>query len=64
MALIFQVYYEGRLKKNNKVFDKTKNGAGFGFRLGRGEVIKGWDIGVAGMKPGGKRRIICPPQVG
>ncbi|XP_045468884.1 46 kDa FK506-binding nuclear protein-like [Harmonia axyridis] len=58
------VYYEGRLKNNNKLFDKTLSGPGFGFRLGKGEVIKGWDIGVAGMKVGGKRRIICPPQAG
>ncbi|XP_074033590.1 FK506-binding protein 39kD [Leptinotarsa decemlineata] len=54
------VYYEGRLKQNNKVFDSSKKGAGFSFRLGNGEVIKGWDIGVAGMKVGGKRRITCP----
>ncbi|CAD7084269.1 unnamed protein product [Hermetia illucens] len=58
-----QVYYEGRLKSNNKVFDSSKQGAGFKFILGRGEVIKGWDIGVAGMKIGGKRRITCPPNM-
>jgi len=57
-----QVYYEGRLKSNNKVFDSTKGGEGFEFILGRGEVIRGWDIGVAGMKIGGKRRITCPPH--
>lgn len=58
-----QVYYEGRLKSNNKVFDSTKNGAGFKMTVGRGEVIKGWDIGLAGMKVGGKRRLVCPPQL-
>lgn len=57
------VYYEGRLKKTNKVFDSSKAGAGFTFNLGRGEVIRGWDIGVAGMKVGSKRRITCPPHV-
>lgn len=56
------VYYEGRLKSNNKVFDSTKAGDGFKFLLGRGEVIRGWDTGVQGMKVGGKRRIICPPN--
>lgn len=56
-----QVYYEGRLKSNNKVFDSTKSGPGFKMTLGRGEVIKAWDIGLAGMKVGGKRRLTCPP---
>lgn len=45
------------------MFDSTKAGAGFSFNLGRGEVIRGWDIGVVGMKVGSKRRITCPPQV-
>jgi len=58
-----QVYYEGRLKSNNKVFDSMKSGAGFKFPVGRGEVIKAWDVGVVGMKVGGKRRIICPPHM-
>ncbi|KAG5889481.1 hypothetical protein JTB14_026493 [Gonioctena quinquepunctata] len=57
------VYYEGRLKQNNKMFDSTNKGAGFSFRLGSGEVIKGWDVGVAGMKVGGKRKITCPPAM-
>lgn len=56
-----QVYYEGRLQSNNKIFDSTKSGQGFQFQLGRGEVIRGWDLGVAGMKVGSKRRITCPP---
>lgn len=54
------VYYTGRLKHNNRVFDQSNNGPGFKFRLGRHEVIKGWDVGVAGMKVGSKRRITCP----
>jgi len=60
---IIQVYYEGRLKQNNKVFDQNSKGSGFKFRLGKQEVIKGWDVGVVGMKTGGKRRIICPPNM-
>lgn len=58
-----QVYYVGRLKTNNKVFDATTQGPGFKFRLGKGEVIKGWDIGVSGMKVGSKRRISIPPNL-
>lgn len=57
------VYYEGRLKSNNKVFDSAKGGAGFKFKLGGGDVIKGWDVGVVGMKVGGKRRITIPPHM-
>ena len=44
------MYYEGRLKSNNKKFDATLSGKPFKFRLGHGEVIKGWDLGVEGMK--------------
>ena len=54
--------YEGRLTDNRgKVFDRCNN---FSFRLGRGEVIAGWDLGVAGMRRGGQRRIIVPPGAG
>ncbi|XP_044736564.1 46 kDa FK506-binding nuclear protein [Chrysoperla carnea] len=58
-----QVYYEGRLKSNGKQFDASKSGPGFKFRLGRKEVIQGWDVGVAGMRVGGRRRITCPPNM-
>lgn len=51
--------YIGKLK-NGKVFDKNTSGKPFNFNLGRGEVIKGWDIGVAGMAVGGERRIVIP----
>lgn len=56
------VYYVGRLQTNNEIFDSTKSGDGFVFQLGCGTVIRGWDIGIAGMKVGAKRRIICPPN--
>jgi FKBP-type peptidyl-prolyl cis-trans isomerase 2 len=49
--------YVGRLKSNGKVFDASK-GAPFAFRLGVGEVIKGWDIGVKGMRVGDKRKLV------
>lgn len=51
--------YIGKLK-NGKVFDKNTSGKPFTFKLGQGEVIKGWDIGVAGMAVGGERRIVIP----
>ncbi|CAE7612163.1 fkbp4 [Symbiodinium sp. KB8] len=54
------VAYEGRLT-NGKLFDSSNN---FTFRLGVGKVIKGWDIGVASMKVGGKRKLIVPPHLG
>merc|ERR1712106_604941 len=57
------VYYEGRLKSNSKMFDSCLKGDPFKFRLGSGEVIKGWDVGVNGMKIGGKRRVVCPPHM-
>merc|ERR1711935_278917 len=57
------MYYEGKLKSNGKVFDSTKTGKPFKLRLGAGEVIKGWDVGIAGMKVGGKRRLTIPPAM-
>ncbi|XP_052857000.1 39 kDa FK506-binding nuclear protein [Drosophila gunungcola] len=57
------VYYIGRLQSNNKTFDSLLKGKPFKFSLGGGDVIKGWDVGVAGMKVGGKRRITCPPAM-
>ncbi|KAI8349680.1 hypothetical protein BD560DRAFT_410160 [Blakeslea trispora] len=51
--------YIGKLT-TGKVFDKNISGKPFNFMLGRGEVIKGWDIGVAGMKVGGERKLTIP----
>ncbi|KAJ2779501.1 peptidylprolyl isomerase fpr3 [Coemansia javaensis] len=53
------MYYIGKLT-NGKVFDKNTKGKPFWFRLGAGEVIKGWDVGIAGMKKGGERRLTIP----
>merc|ERR1711913_771 len=52
------MYYTGKLKSNNKTFDKCLEGKPFKFKVGKGEVIKGWDIGLLGMKVGGKRRLV------
>lgn len=55
--------YTGWLS-NGTQFDATGNGAPFTFRLGAGQVIGGWDQGVAGMKVGGTRQLIIPPALG
>ncbi|CAH9059710.1 unnamed protein product [Cuscuta epithymum] len=58
------VRYIGKLKKNGKIFDSNIGKAPFKFRLGIGEVIKGWDVGVTGMRVGDKRRLTIPPAMG
>ena len=45
------------------MFDSTVSGAPFKFTLGKKEVISGWDVGVAGMKVGGKRRLTIPANM-
>ena len=58
------VHYRGTLQ-NGTEFDASYNrNAPFTFNLGAGEVIKGWDQGVAGMKVGGKRKLTIPPSLG
>ncbi|CAF1053237.1 unnamed protein product, partial [Didymodactylos carnosus] len=57
------VYYTGRLKKTNGVFDSCTSGKPFSFKLGAGQVIRGWDEGVKGMRVGGKRRLTIPPSM-
>jgi peptidylprolyl isomerase len=57
------VNYRGSLT-NGKEFDSSYGRGPFSFRLGGGQVIKGWDEGVAGMKVGGKRRLVIPPDLG
>lgn len=57
------VGYVGRLT-NGKVFDKSDKRYPFTFKFGAGEVIKGWDLGIAGMKVGGKRKLTIPPELG
>ena len=60
------VNYTGWLCENGKrgkQFDSSIGRGPFQFSLGAGEVIKGWDEGVAGMKIGGKRQLIIPPEL-
>jgi len=54
--------YIGKLE-NGKVFDSNTKGKPFTFRLGKGEVIKGWDQGIAGMQVGSERLLIIPPAL-
>jgi peptidylprolyl isomerase len=56
------VNYTGRFT-NGKVFDTSIGKAPFKFQLGHGDVIKGWDEGVATMHVGGKRRLVIPPDM-
>ena len=57
------VNYRGTLE-NGKEFDSSYERGPFSFPLGAGRVIKGWDEGVAGMKVGGKRKLVIPPELG
>lgn len=64
------VHYSGWLydpkadKQHGQMFDSSVGSSPFSFPLGAGRVIKGWDLGVAGMKVGGKRTIIIPQDLG
>jgi FKBP-type peptidyl-prolyl cis-trans isomerase len=55
-----QVHYTGRLADGKKFDSSVDRKEPFQFNLGAGEVIRGWDEGVAGMKVGGKRKLIIP----
>ena len=55
--------YKGTLT-NGEVFDQSYGRAPFDFQLGAGNVIKGWDQGIVGMKVGGKRKLVIPPDLG
>jgi peptidylprolyl isomerase len=62
---IVEVHYVGVSWSSGKEFDASwDRGDTFKFGLGKGQVIPGWDQGVAGMKAGGRRRITIPPALG
>ncbi|EKX53523.1 FKBP-type peptidyl-prolyl cis-trans isomerase [Guillardia theta CCMP2712] len=58
------MHYKGKLSKNGKQFDSSFGRGPFTFRFGAGEVIKGWDLGLQGMKVGGKRILEIPSALG
>ena len=53
--------YRGTLESDGSEFDSASR---FDFTLGAGEVIKGWDKGIEGMRVGGKRKLVIPPKLG
>lgn len=61
---VVTVHYTGTLVNGTKFDSSLDRGTPFSFQLGVGYVIRGWDEGVAGMKVGGKRKLIIPPQLG
>ena len=58
------VHYRGTLEDGTKFDASYDRGEQFPFLLGGGQVIKGWDQGVAGMKVGGKRKLTIPSELG
>jgi FKBP-type peptidyl-prolyl cis-trans isomerase len=58
------VHYTGWLQDGKKFDSSVDRGQPFDVQIGVGNVIKGWDEGVVGMKVGGKRRLVIPPQLG
>jgi peptidylprolyl isomerase len=59
------VHYVGVAFSTGEEFDASWNrGEAFSFRLGAGNVIAGWDRGVQGMKVGGRRKLVIPPDLG
>ena len=58
------VHYTGTLTDGTKFDSSVDRGQPFSFPLGAGQVIQGWEKGVAGMKVGGKRKLTIPPELG
>ena len=59
-----EVHYTGFLTDGSKFDSSVDRGPAFAFTLGAGQVIAGWDQGVAGMRVGGKRRLTIPAHLG
>ncbi|HVT18945.1 MAG TPA: FKBP-type peptidyl-prolyl cis-trans isomerase [Thermoanaerobaculia bacterium] len=62
---IVEVLFTGWLESDGRKFDESLDPKQpYRFQLGKGQVIKAWDEGIAGMRVGGKRRLVVPPELG
>ena len=59
-----RVHYTGWLTDGTKFDSSVDRNEPFGFRIGAGRVIQGWEEGVAGMNVGGQRKLVIPPELG
>ena len=58
-----RVHYKAHLTDGTLIDDSRKKNKAFEFTIGQGQVIKGWEVGILGMKKGGSRRITVPPKL-
>lgn len=63
-GMTVEVHYTGWLTSGTKFDSSLDRNETFSFKLGAGQVIQGWDQGVAGMKVGGTRKLTIPPSMG
>jgi len=61
---IVQVHYVGWLRDGTRFDSSRDRDRPFTFRLGAGDAIKGWDEGLVGMRVGGRRKLVIPPELG